>query len=135
MRLRQANADFLTGYFSTHERRTKTKAAYTSDLKQFQKFAGKNLGLPALKGEVIERWAAHLHKTGYSPASIRRKMVVLRVFCGYWVRRGSLPESPFWRVKLSYGRIEQLPRTLTETEMRALLKQARRSHSASQHGG
>jgi site-specific recombinase XerD len=40
-----------------------------------------------------------------------------------------LPESPFWRVKLSLGRVEQLPRALTEREMRALLSRARRNHS------
>ncbi len=51
-------------------------------------------------------------------------MVVLKVFCAYWVRKGNLKESPFWRVKLSIGRIEQLPRALTEREMRALLRRA-----------
>lgn len=56
-------------------------------------------------------------------------MVALRVFCSYWVRKGTLPESPFWRVKISFGRIEQLPRTLTAGEMRALLDQARRTNS------
>jgi len=78
---------------------------------------------------VIERWAAHLRRDEYSPASIRRKIIVLKVFCSYWTRRGVLPVSPFWRVKLSLGRIEQLPRTLSESEIRALLAQARRNHS------
>jgi hypothetical protein len=44
--------------------------------------------------------------------------------CGYWMRKGELTESPFWRVKLSFGRIEQLPRALTESEIRDLLAQA-----------
>ena len=55
---------------------------------------------------------------------MRRKVVVLKVFCGYWMRKGELTESPFWRVKLSFGRIEQLPRALTESEIRDLLAQA-----------
>jgi site-specific recombinase XerD len=55
-------------------------------------------------------------------------VIVLKVFCSYWVRKGVLQESPFWRVKLSLGRIEQLPRALTEREMRALLSRARRNH-------
>src|SRR5258708_36853979 len=84
-----------------------------------------------MKGAWIERWAAHLRDEKYSPASIRRKIVVLKVFCSYWVRRGELSESPFWRVQLRLGRIEQLPRTLTEGEMRDLLAQARRNHRAS----
>lgn len=127
MRLKQANREFLSGYFSTHQRGSKTRAAYASDLAQFEQFAGKKRELRLLDSTLIERWAAHLRQQEYAPASILRKIVVLKVFCSYWVRKGSLAESPFWRVKLSYGRIVQLPRTLTEDETRALLAQARRS--------
>lgn len=129
MILKEACAEFLKGYFSTHDRRKKTKAAYYSDLVQFQSFAGEELVLLSLSGTNIEHWADHLRQEEYSPASIRRKMVALRVFCSYWVRKGVLPESPFWRVKLSFGRIEQLPRTLTKKEIRALLAQSRRNYS------
>jgi integrase/recombinase XerD len=129
MLLNQASEEFLNGYFSTHERSKKTKNAYNSDLSQFLNFTGEDLGLSSLSGAIIEQWAAHLQKEGYSPTSIRRKMIALRVFCSYWMRRGELQESPFWRVKLSFGRIEQLPRTLTEGEVRSLLLQARRNYS------
>lgn len=130
MQLKQACDEFLKGYFSTNERRKKTEIAYSSDLGQFQAFAGEQSGLQSLDGEVIERWATHLRQEGYAPASMRRKMVALKVFCSYWVRKKGLPESPFWRVKLSFGRIEQLPRTLTDTEVRALLAQAQRNYAA-----
>src|SRR5205807_3038966 len=100
------------------------------DLKQFGSYRGKGFALSALSGTLIEDWAMHLRKEGYSPASMRRKIVVLKVFCSYWVRRSVLLESPFWRVKLSFGRIEQLPQALTETEMRTLLAQAGRNHLA-----
>lgn len=129
MNLSQAKREFLSGYFSVHSRRPKTRLAYSSDLAQFQKFAGKKLELRSIDGVLIEHWAAHLRENKYLPASIRRKIVVLKVFFSYWVRRGELRESPFWRVKLNFGRIEQLPRILTETEMQALLAQARRSYS------
>jgi len=132
MQLRQAIDEFLNGYFSTHQRSKKTRVAYCSDLEQFGLYAGKDFALSALSGTLIEEWAAHLRKEGYSPASMRRKIVVLKVFCSYWVRRGELAESPFWRVKLSFGRIEQLPRALTETEMRTLLAQAGRNHLAAE---
>jgi len=124
MQLDKASSEFLKGYFSTHERRKKTEAAYRSDLAQFRAFASDDIVLSALDSSTIERWAAYLRQEDYSPASIRRKMVVLKVFCSYWVRKGDLKESPFWRVKLSIGRIEQLPRALTEREMRALLRRA-----------
>lgn len=129
MQLNQACSKFVSGYFSTNDRAEKTRAAYLSDLTQFSVFAGGDLPLRSVSGALIERWSAHLRQHSYSPASIRRKMVVLRVFCSYWVRRGSLRESPFWRVKLSYGRVEQLPRALSASEMRKLLSQARRDDS------
>ena len=56
-------------------------------------------------------------------------MVVLKVFCSYWVRKGVLTESPFWRVKLSFGRILQLPRSLNDAEIRGLMTQASQSQS------
>jgi integrase/recombinase XerD len=128
MRLHEANVEFLSGYFSTHGHRKKTEAAYRSDLAQFKAFAGGDFGLRSLDSSVIERWAAYLRGEKYSPASIRRKIVVLKVFCSYWVRKGVLQESPFWRVKLNFGRIEQLPRALTEREMRSLLERAWRNY-------
>lgn len=128
MQLKEAIADFVNGYFSTHERSKKTKTAYGSDLKQFGTYAGKEFDLGSLGATLIEAWAAHLRNEGYSPASMRRKMVVLKVFCSYWLRRGSLNESPFWRVKLSLGRIEQLPRALSEAEIQSLLAHAGRTH-------
>ena len=134
MLLGEARAEFVNGYFSTHDRREKTKVAYRCDLAQFLSFAGDEVLLASLGGPTIENWAAHLRKEGYSPASIRRKMVALRVFCSYWVRRGALAESPFWRVSLSYGRVEQLPRALTDGEMRALIGQARQDYSTAQSG-
>lgn len=128
MRLHEAKVEFLSGYFSTHGRGKKTETAYRSDLAQFQSFAGEGFYLQALDSSLIERWAAYLRDEKYSPASIRRKIVVLKVFCSYWVRKGVLQESPFWRVKLSFGRIEQLPRALTEREMRSLLGRAWRNY-------
>lgn len=130
MHLNQACVKFVSGYFSTNDRAEKTKTAYRSDLTQFNEFAGEGVLLKSVSGALIERWCAHLRQKGYSPTSIRRKMVVLKVFCSYWVRKGSLRESPFWRVKLSYGRVEQLPRALSAREMRKLLSQARKKNSS-----
>ena len=130
MNLKQAIGEFLNGYFSTHQRSKKTIVAYRSDLEQFGSYAGKGLPITEIDGVLIEEWVARLREQNYSPASMRRKIVVLKVFCSYWVRRGELSDSPFWRVKLSFGRIEQLPRTLTEMEVRTLLTQAGRERLA-----
>ncbi|MDQ3820398.1 MAG: site-specific integrase, partial [Acidobacteriota bacterium] len=104
MQLKEACGEFLKGYFSTHDRRYKTIAAYSSDLGQFQSFVSEDFALFSLSSSIIEQWAEHLRQEKYSPASIRRKIAALRIFCSYWVRKGVMPESPFWRVKLSFGR-------------------------------
>lgn len=130
MQLNQAITEFFNGYFSTHSRSPKTKIAYKSDLDQVAHFARKDFLLGSLDAAFIESWAAELRSKSYSPASMRRKMVVLKVFCSYWVRKGILSESPFWRVKLSFGRIAQLPRALTESEIHDLIVQARQNHRA-----
>jgi integrase/recombinase XerD len=130
MQLDQAITEFLNGYFSTHDRSKKTEMAYKSDLEQLAAYAPKECSLSSLDPGLIESWAADLRTKSYAPASMRRKMVVLKVFCSYWVRKGVLSESPFWRVKLSFGRIVQLPRALTESEIRDLLAQALRNHRA-----
>ena len=127
MQLTQAIAEFLNGHFSTNDRSKKTHCAYRLDLEQFSAFVGQELALDQLSGVLVEHWAANLRSKGYSPASMRRKIVVLKVFCSYWLRRGVLSESPFWRVKLSLGRVEQLPRSLSEKEIRTLLVQAGRA--------
>jgi integrase/recombinase XerD len=122
----QAIDEFFNGYFSTHERSPKTRVAYRSDLNQLADYAGNEFVLISLNPSFIENWAGDLRLKNYSPASMRRKMIVLKVFCSYWVRKGILNESPFWRVKLSFGRIAQLPRSLSESEMRGLLIQAKK---------
>src|SRR5690349_6923783 len=101
MQMKDAISEFLSGYFSTHQRSRKTRLAYEHDLQQFASYAGIDFEMHSLGGNTIETWAAHLRTLGYAPASMRRKIVVLKVFCGYWLRRGLLNESPFWRVKLS----------------------------------
>src|SRR5262245_52933030 len=95
MQMKEAISEFLNGYFSTHHRSNKTRIAYEQDLGQFGKYAGMDFELRSLRGTTIEAWAAHLRTLDYAPASMRRKIVVLKVSCGYWLRREVLNESPF----------------------------------------
>jgi integrase/recombinase XerD len=135
MQLNEAITEFFNGYFSTHDRSKKTQVAYKSDLDQLAAYAPKECSLSSLDAGLIENWAADLRTKSYAPASMRRKMVVLKVFCSYWVRKGVLSESPFWRVKISFGRIVQLPRALSESEIRDLLTQAKQNHCAAEVPG
>lgn len=135
MRLSKAVGQFLSGYFATRDRSDKTEKAYACDLEQFARFAGTDRPLPGVDPDLVEGWAGELKRRGYAPASIQRKMVALRVFCHYWVRKGLLQNNPFWRVRLSFGHIQQLPRSLSEDEMRSLLEEARRAHETAEVDG
>ena len=132
MLLKNAIDEFFNGYFSTHERSAKTRVAYRSDLQQVAAYAPHDFQLVSLTPTFIEAWAADLRLQKYSPASMKRKMVVLKVFCSYWLRKGIISESPFWRVRLSFGRTSQIPRALTDSEIRCLLVQAKQSQTAAQ---
>lgn len=125
MLLKNAIRRFSQGYFATCDRSIKTKAAYETDLAQFCVFIGPRRKVALVSSDGIEAWAGSLRAQGYKPASIRRKLASLRVFFSYWIRKGQLESSPFWRVRLSLGKTKELPRCLTEAEVTALLARAR----------
>jgi len=127
MRLERAVEKFLRGYFATRDLSEKTYKAYAGDLAQLVEYFGGRKKLKSFDADAVEEYAAHLKGRGYAPASMQRKMVSVRVFFQYWVRQEAIPQSPLWHVRLSFGRAPQLPKTLTEGEVRRLLTQARRS--------
>ena len=124
MRIDEAVSLFLAGYFSTCSRATKTEAAYRTDLAQFQAHFGRGTQLQAVGSEDLERWATTLTGNGYAAVSVRRKFATARVFFNYWVRKGTLEHSPFWKIRLDLAREQQLPRNIPITEAKRLLEQA-----------
>jgi integrase/recombinase XerD len=124
MNLENAVGEFLLGYFSMRQRSQKTKVAYEIDLKQFQAFVGAQNPLHNLGVEQLETWAAHLKSEGYASPSMRRKFATVRVFVGFWVRRGVLQSSPFWRTRLDFGRERRLPRSLSASDAKCLVETA-----------
>lgn len=135
MKLSKAVDEFMRGYFAARGRVQQTAGAYGADLAQFRDYVGGDVGISSLSSAVVGRWMDHLRAQEYSPASIKRKMAALRVFCSYWVRKGVMSESPFWRLELEYEQVEQAPRVMSEREMRKLLAQARRNHMAAEVEG
>ncbi|MEM7482345.1 MAG: tyrosine-type recombinase/integrase [Acidobacteriota bacterium] len=125
MHLQEAVNQFLAGYFSTHARSPRTIAAYSSDLDQFAAHVEPVRPLHSIGPVDAESWASDLKSLGLAPASIRRKLAVLKVFFNYWVRRGELERSPLWLVRFDIGKVKPLTRTLTVREMSSLLHQAR----------
>ena len=65
-----------------------------------------------------------IRSEGYAVQSVRRKLATLRVFMGFWVRRGVLHNSPFWRIRMDFGRERRLPRSLTGPDTKKLVETA-----------
>lgn len=126
MQLRRAIDQFMDGYFATCERSPRTITAYRSDLDQFAEHQPRRQRLEEITPEILEQWAVELRKRNLTPASLRRKFAVLKIFFNYWVRKRALDRSPLWQLRLDFGRDRKLIRTLTPDEMRRLLKQAAR---------
>ncbi|HEX8409649.1 MAG TPA: site-specific integrase [Thermoanaerobaculia bacterium] len=112
--LDQSIAQFLAGYFATHERSPKTVTAYTLDLRQFRAFVPKRATLRSLRPEHIEKWSAQLKTDGYATASIRRKLASVRSFFAYWVRKRVIPYSPLSGIKIELAASRVLPNFLVK---------------------
>lgn len=119
-------AQFVTGYFATHERSPKTVTAYTLDLRQFRAFVPRRATLRSLKPEHIEEWSARLKADGYATASIRRKLASLRSFLSYWVRKRVIPYSPMSGIRVELAASRVLPNFMTLEEVAAILEAAQR---------
>ena len=124
--LDQAMAQFVTGYFATHERSPKTVTAYTLDLRQFRTFLPKRATLRSLRSEHIEEWSARLKEDGYATASIRRKLASVRSFLAYWVRKRVIPFSPMSGIRIELAASRVLPTFMTLDEVAAILQAAQR---------
>jgi site-specific recombinase XerD len=120
---------FLTGYFSTCKRSTKTQAAYKLDLAQMQAYIGPEQEIGEIKAETLESWAADLRARGRASVSIRRKFASARIFFMYYVRKGIIDQSPLWRIRLDLARERILPRNIAPTDAKRLIEETwRRLH-------
>lgn len=133
MRIGMAVSSFLTGYFSTCKRSSKTEAAYRLDLAQFESRFGSNATVEGVTPEEFECWATELRDQSYAPASLRRKFATARVFFSYWVRKGVIDASPLRRIRLDLGPGRFLPRAVGLSDAKQLIETAWREVEF--HGG
>src|SRR5437588_4487849 len=112
MNIATAIDNFTTGYFSTCQRSDKSREAYRIDLTQCRNYFG-DVELESLTPASVEGLASDLRGLGYASVTVRRKCATLRVFLGYWVRKGVLETSPFWKLRLDLGTQKLLPRNLS----------------------
>src|SRR5438105_3517463 len=66
-------------------------------LEHFIQFAGHTTTVNGLSSSTVTAYIAQLEQDKYTAATIRRRIVTLRLFCDFWTQKGELKESPFWR--------------------------------------
>lgn len=98
-----------------------TLLAYGRDLTDFAAFcAGAGLGLLTVAREDIERYLARAEAEGLSRATRARRLSAIRQFMRFALSEGWRDDDPAIRIA-GPGRGESLPKTLTQSEMAALL--------------
>lgn len=97
-----------------------TQSSYRRDLEGFARWLGPEPALPQVRREQLLAYLAWRSQAGYAPRSNARLLSSLRAFYAWLLQSGRSQEDP--AVLLESPRIgRRLPRTLSESEVEALL--------------
>ena len=83
---------------------------------------GSKKSLQSVSPAALEEWILKMREKQLKTTTIRRKVAVVRLFFNYWVRRGTLDSSPFWKVRLDLKCERQLPRNLSPRDTKRLIE-------------
>lgn len=107
---------FINYLQSTKNLSTKTLRAYTGDLLQFEKKQNN------MHNSDICNYISYLSNTlKLKDSSIRRKIITLKNFYDYLENNGIIECNPFAKLKFKFRQEQQLPKTLSISEIRRLL--------------
>lgn len=114
---------FLT--YLTYERRYSlhTVISYRNDLEQFGSYVEKEFGVSDnsdFSSQIVRQWIIHLMDSGYSPASVNRKLSSLRSFFNFLVKEGNVQTNPMSKIECVKA-VKRLPSFVKEPEMDRLL--------------
>lgn len=119
------SATVVTDYLTAHLGSPNTYAAYRSDLADFNTFcrARHREPLEATRADVVA-YVHDLQQAGRSPATVARRLVVLRGFYDLAVLDYGLPASPVARIRYPRPRSHRRLPSLTVAELHAFLQAA-----------
>ena len=114
---------FLT--YLTYERcySAHTVISYRNDLVQFGDYVEKEFGVSDNKEfvyQMVREWIIHLMDSGYTPASVNRKISTLRSFFIYLMKERSITVNPMSKIECVKA-VKRLPSFVKESEMDRLL--------------
>ena len=98
-----------------------TVSAYERDLNDFAAFAEKRkIGFSDISRDDISAYEAVQHRRGYAPASIKRRLSVLKGFFRFLVREGIIERNPADTIPLPKTP-QALPDVLSIAQVNAIL--------------
>lgn len=113
--------NFLTTIQTTKNLSNKTITAYSSDLKDFNKFLQKD----SLDPNTLIRYIQHLTtERKLKDSSIKRKLIVLKMFFKFLHQNNFIKENYYEIHTFKFKSEKRLPKTLTIPEVITLLSQA-----------
>jgi integrase/recombinase XerD len=102
-----------------------TLRAYRSDLKDFKCFVGPKLPVANCDKTILRAYLVHLSdKRRLKQTSIKRRVACLKSMYTWMEEQEWGPENPFHKMKVRIRMPELLPRALTPSEARTLVKRA-----------
>ena len=101
-----------------------TKRAYASDVASLVRVLGSSAPVAGITQSCIEGAVREQLDEGISSASLRRRVVGLRVFFGWLSESGVPDENPMDGLEFRFRRSRRLPRALDSCDALRLLKQA-----------
>ena len=113
--------------FLTYEKRYSqhTVASYGADLEQFSTFLKHHYEIPAAEKAthpMIRDWIVHLSNSGLSKRSINRKIITLRSYFKFLIKRGLSEKNPVLGIK-ALKTSGTLPHFIREEDMQKILDQ------------
>ncbi len=119
--MKERISKFLTYLQDEVHASSHTLSAYRRDLIQFYVFLDNDSRTGVLSPQSIRDFGAHLLRTGSSRATVERKLSVLRSFCKYLSRSGSINIELPRRILLP-RREKRLPRFLDQRSLNDLIE-------------
>lgn len=99
-----------------------TIRAYSQDLKDIRSWMRRRGQHPPLTKEIVLHWLEDLRTRELAPASIRRRLACLKVFCRWLENEGAQPANPFHGLRMPIQMPKRLPRHLTLGELQSLFR-------------
>ena len=101
-----------------------TIRAYQSDIKDYQNWCSRSEVAESINKEPILGWITDMRERALSPGTLKRRVACLKSVINWLEEEGSLDGNPFNNLKVAIRLPKTLPRAISKSELKLLLRQA-----------